>query len=100
MTEDEKFQKVLTIQNSLWTAICCIDEVLQAENVMPHQLNQKNVHLVKTQKDLLVAKSKVDPIIDRLNKNLDFLSLDFSNQISYRIEDLVTLSYEQLSKGN
>lgn len=95
MTEEQKFNKFLTIQNSLWTAICLVDEVLQSERKMPHQLNG-NVHLLKLHKDLLTAKAKIDPHVDAMNKNLDFTALDFSNQISYIIEDVVNQCYDSL----
>jgi hypothetical protein len=96
MTEEQKFNKFLTIQNSLWTAICCIDEVLQDENKMPHQISGKNVHLLKLHKDLLTTKARIDPHVDAMNKNLDFTALDFSNQISYIIEDVVNQCYDSL----
>lgn len=97
MTQDEKVAKVLTAQIAVWTALCCLNEVLQEEGIKPENQSKKPNKMIQ---DLLSANSKIESCVDRLMPSFNLIQGDYINQVSYRVEDLVKLSYEQLSESN
>ena len=93
MTQDEKVAKVLTAQICVWTALCMLDEVLQDEGIKPENQKKKPTKIIQ---DLLVANSKIGDCVDKLIPSFNAIQGDYINQVSYRIEDLVKLSYEEI----
>jgi len=94
MTQDEKVAKILTAQIAVWTALCCLDEVLQDEGIKPENQKKKPTKLIQ---DLLAANSKISDCVDKLIPSFNANQGDYINQVSYRIEDLVKLSYEEVT---
>ena len=97
MTQEEKITKLLTVQISIWTALCCLNEYLQEEGIKPENQKKKPTKLIQ---DLLVANSKISDCVDKLIPSFSAIQGDYINQISYRVEDLVKLSYGELSESN
>ena len=48
--------------------------------------------------DLLVANSKIGDCVDKLIPSFNAIQGDYINQVSYRIEDLVKLSYGEINR--
>lgn len=95
MTQDEKVAKVLTAQIAVWTALCMLDEVLQEEGIKPENQKKKPTKMIQ---DLLVANSKIGDCVDKLIPSFSAIQGDYINQVSYRIEDLVKLSYGEINR--
>jgi len=94
MTQEEKIIKLLTVQASVWTALCCLNEVLQDEGIKPENQKKKPDKMIQ---DLLSANTKIESCVDRLMPSFNFTQGDYINQVSYRVEDLVNLSYQNLN---
>lgn len=97
MTQEEKITKLLTVQISVWTALCCLNEYLQEEGIKPENQKKKPTKMIQ---DLLVANSKIGDCVDKLIPSFNANQGDYINQVSYRVEDLVKLSYGELSESN
>jgi hypothetical protein len=97
MTQEEKIPKLLTVQISVWTALCCLNEYLQEEGIKPENQKKKPDKMIQ---DLLSANTKIENCVDRLIPSFNLKQGDYINQVSYRIEDLVKLSYGELSENN
>lgn len=97
MTQEEKIAKLLTVQISVWTALCCLNDYLQEEGIKPSNQDKKPNKMIQ---DLLSANTKIENCVNRLIPNFNLKQGDYINQISYRVEDLVKLSYGELSESN
>jgi len=94
MTQEEKITKLLTVQISVWTALCCLNEYLQEEGIKPENQSKKPNKMIQ---DLLSANTKIESCVDRLMPSFNLTQGDYINQVSYRVEDLVNLSYQNLN---
>ena len=90
MTEHDKQVKILTAQICAYTAACAVDDFLQASGYVSKELTKKPTKIIQ---DLLASKVKLEACIDKMMPEFTAKQTDFTNQVSYILEDVIKEMY-------
>jgi hypothetical protein len=96
MTEYEKQVKILTAQICAYTAACCVDDYLQESGYVSEELKKKPSKIIQ---DLLVSKVKLEACINKLMPDFTAKQSDFTNQVSYILEDVIKEMYDKITSN-